>query len=107
MKALKITAAIAFGIVVLAAFANPDNRGSKAVSQPRAAVNEIELAKPSPDWNKVGTKLSERCAREIMAKRTSSYCEAEGKAWNEGLQAKLNDPRFRDYMEREFGRYMR
>ena len=51
--------------------------------------------------------LFERCAREIMSKRVSSYCEAEGKAWNDGLQAKLNDPRFRDYMEREFGRYMR
>jgi hypothetical protein len=73
----------------------------------KTAVNQVELTKPNPDWSKVGAKLSDQCVREIISKRVSPYCEAEGKAWSEGLKAKLNDPRFVDEMEREFGRYMR
>jgi hypothetical protein len=78
---------------------------SKTVSH--RAADDIEMAKPRPDWSKVGTRLSAQCAEEIMAKRASPQCEAEGKVWNEGLQRKLNDPRFKDDMEREFGKYMR
>ena len=32
------------------------------------------------------TKLSDQCAGEIMSKRVSRNCEAEGQAWSEGLK---------------------
>ena len=40
----------------------------------RAAADQVELAKANPDWSKIGTKLSDQCAGEIMSKRVSRNC---------------------------------
>jgi hypothetical protein len=75
-------------------------------TQPSAAVNQVELdrlTKPNPDWSKIGTRLSEQCVGEIMVGNVSSFCKAEGKAWSGVLNAKLNDPRFLEMMNREYG----
>jgi len=90
----KLIALIVLGLFCVVMFVGSQH-DAKTQTAPGPLPGQAELAKPRPDWSKVGTKLSERCAREIMSKRVSSYCEAEGKAWSDGLTAKLNDPRFR------------
>src|SRR5580765_5722286 len=93
-------AAVAVSLLIIGTIIS-GNKSSETKSQPSVA-NQAEFNKPNPDWSKVGTRLSEQCIGEILVGTVSASCKADGNAWSDGLNAKLNDPRFLEMMDRKF-----